>query len=358
MILTPGRVLAAPGELRSEVGIERREAEDPPEVATEPGVSGAASASASWQDEDPRVVKAREQFFAASELFHAERYADAGEAFLKSFKIMPSIDSLWAAANSFRLADEVVRAVDVYERYFRYVDDNRERAEQSRAHYDQLCERVGRVNVQLAEGVDVREILVNGESVALDAFPHKILAGPVEVVFVGSEPGQREVSRALLQGRSTTVITFAGFVSAEPRDPLEDQPPPVDGSSGPRLGLKAAFWTGVGLTAAGAVTIGALGGLALHYRREWEARLCPDMSCVGVDMPEPAEPWRVRAEDFQGATNIAIGVTAGVATVTFILGAVALSQRARAQDEEDGRARARRTRARVVARGAGLGVAF
>ncbi len=316
-------------------------------VASQP--AEAASAAAKEDPSDPRVEAALEAFREASKLFHEEDFKAAGDAFLRSFKILPSIDSLWAAANSYRLADEVVRAVEVYERYFQYVDDNRDRAEKARAEFDTLRARVGRLNVQIAKDAMVREILVNGEPVAREAFPRLVVAGPVEVEFLGLEEGQRSVSRVRIDGRSTIVVSFPGFGGSEEQAPFGDTPgdPPDEPASRKRQAVKAAFWSGVGLTAAGAVTIGVLGGMTLHYRNEWQSLQCPDGVCSpGSPSPEDAKQ---NFERYKPATNVAIGVTAGVAAVTLVLGVIAYRRGDRRAESAT-----RRSRLRVSAGGLGL----
>ena len=354
-----GPLRAAPSEMNGQAEDQASAPAPASDASDASSVSSTATTALAREEPaavDPREEAAREAFREASRLFHKQDFKAAGDAFLRSFEILPSIDSLWAAANSYRLADEVVRAAEIYERYFQYVDDNRERAEKARAELNALRERVGRVNVQIAEEAEVLEILVNGEPVAREAFPRLVAAGPVEVEFRGAEPGQRSMNQVQLDGRSTIVVSFPGFGAGDPETPGEPSfvDPPEETPTRARQGVKAAFWTGVGLTAAGAVTVGVLGGMTLRYRNEWLSLQCPDGVCApGSPSPEDA---RQNFERYKPATNVAIGVTAGVAAVTLILGVVAYRRGERPVESAAlrGRMVARRPQLRVGAGGLGL----
>ena len=74
-----------------------------------PSAQGSASASGELSpDEEARRKAALASFYEGSALFREQKYNAAAAAFLQSFEIVASIESLWAAANSYRLAGEVV----------------------------------------------------------------------------------------------------------------------------------------------------------------------------------------------------------------------------------------------------------
>src|SRR5690606_23956034 len=80
-----------------------------------------------------------------------------------------------------------------------------------------------------------------------------------------------------------------------------------------------------------------LGGLTLRARDAYEVGLCPEPVCPeGWIYPQAEEE---RFHGLRGATNVMVGVSAGVAVVTAALGIV-LARR-HAADKKKGRARGR-----------------
>ncbi|MCA9693969.1 MAG: hypothetical protein R3A51_03255 [Nannocystaceae bacterium] len=286
---------------------------------------------------------ALQAFDEASAHYHAGRYRDAGFAFLRSFEAAPSIETLWAAANSFRLAGEVILAVTTYERYFQYVDDNERRVESSRKFYEALRDRVGSLTVHLGDGVSVSEIRVNGNRVALADFPVMLLAGPVTVEFVGGEPGQRRVNNTQVTGRVTTLVTFDGFgppapaqVGGPPKGTTDQatpwRPPPL---------VRPFFWTSLAVTTASGVALVVMGALTLREKAAFE-----DMNAAGAAYPADRE---ANFFSFRQVTNVLVGVTAGLGVITIALGVVSFS---------NPRKRARSTQARVSLATGGLRLRF
>jgi hypothetical protein len=125
------------------------------------------------------------------------------------------------------------------------------------------------------------------------------------------------------------------------------QPPtPRQDSSRPRT-LPKLFWTGTALTGAGAIAVGVLGGLTLRARNNYVARY---EFMVPPGETDANQADQDRFHELHLATNVMIGVAAGLAVITLALGIVTLQQARRL------RPRAGSARLRLAA--SGLQLAF
>lgn len=221
---------------------------------------------------------------------------------------------------------------------------------------ESLLERIAELRLEVAEGVTLREIRINGRLTALPDFPMLIAPGRVDIELQGETAAQRRQRVIEVRAGENKTILVDSF-EAPVRVP-DDRDPVVGGPPKPRgKWLRPTFWTGVGLTAASGVALGTLGGLTLVSRRAYRREVerfndglsdCMPDTMAGTDCyPHAEEDQFLRRQD---ATNILIGVTAGLATLTAIVGAVAFTR-----PRGTGRSRAS-TRTRVTFDGTGIAV--
>jgi tetratricopeptide (TPR) repeat protein len=278
-------------------------------------------------------------------LYLAGRYAEAAVEFERSYAAVPAADALYSAALSYERASKPVEAVRALERYLalpdcsdappeqRPIDCTAQRPLAERALAEQR-RRVGELVLALGEGVELREVKVAGRTVPLEDFPLVLLPGTVDVEVFGLGPDEHRIRPASITGGEVTTLYVAPF-EAEVAIPPDVAPPrgePVDERRLERRqrGLKVAFWTGTGLTAASAVGLAVLGGLTLYHHRRFDEAYCGE----GEDCEPSEHPYSVwhryelAFERYEPATNAMVGVTVGLAVATALVGTFAFRKRA------------------------------
>lgn len=351
LVVASSLVIAAPRVLARESaaptadeGEDARAAEGEVE-ATAPEAPGAGATEGEAEDRRDEALAA---FQRARERFQTGAYEEAAEAFLLSYRTLPSLEALVAAALAFERAGRLVAAAQTYREYLEFEDDDVARREEALAAYQGLRSRIGEVQVRVGNPAAIERLSLNGEELGLEDFPRLVMPGVVSLKIVGVGGSGREIDAEVRPGGTTLInIPDVALVSRPPpktqvRPPvILDRPPPP--ARGP--GLKIALWSGVGVTAAAAVAMATLGGLALDARADYEAGLCPDAVCSdGASYPFAEEQ---RFYDLRAATNVMVGVSAGVAVVTAALGIALARQRSRS-----------RQAGRVRLRGSAVVVAF
>ena len=244
-----------------------------------------------------------------------------------------------AAALAFERAGRLVAAAQTYREYLEFEDDDVARREEALAAYQGVRSRIGEVQVRVGNPAAIERLSLNGEELGLEDFPRLVMPGVVSLKISGAG-GSREIDAEVRPGGTTLInIPDVALVSRPP--PKTDVRPPVildrplPPAHGP--GLKIAFWSGVGVTAAATVAMATLGGLALDARADYEAGLCPDAVCSDGSTYPHAEEQRFYG--LRTATNVMVGVSAGVAVVTAALGIAFARQRSRSKKK--GRVRLR-----------------
>lgn len=300
---------------------------DPPSSAPEaapPSVAVAEATPVSGQAEALRL------FRAARVLYNAGQYREAALGFEASFAAAESPEAAYNAALAHDRAGAPVATMTWFRRYLAVA-----RAEsdpsypQALKRVEELRARLGELHLRIDHPEGLREIRVNGVPVAIEDFPRLVEPGRIEVRFIGEAPGQAVDIPSEVPAGGPSTIHFPGFVAAPAPQKAVVLPPvvraePPDPRQTPRYRrLRALFWTGAGLTAASAVTMGVLGGLVVRDFNNYHDAYDPNV-------PESEYPANAADQDrFHGyklATNAMIGVTAGLAAITVVLGIVTLRE--------------------------------
>lgn len=317
---------------------------------TESGVIAGEAPVASPASELPpseQQAEARRLFRLAKEQFNAAEYAAAAGNFEASFAAAESPEAAYNAALAHDKAGARLATMTWFRRYLAYESSTRDTGyPHALRRVEELRARLGELRLQVDSREPVLAVLVNGERVAMTDFPQLVEPGRIEVRLLGDRPDAVADIPVEVAPGGTWTIHFTGFartpVEPAPRpDPPVVRPEPVrvpdpDAVRRQRA-LGALTWTGAGLTAASAITMGVLGGLALRQEASWESHLCGRHVCA--DQYVAAESDADALKGYVRATNVLIGVTAGLAVITLALGVAALRERQKARDAASGRLR-------------------
>jgi len=297
-----------------------------------------------------RQAEARRVFRLAKQQFNAGEYAEAARSFEASFAAAESAEAAYNAALAHDKAGSRLMTMAWFRRYLGYESSTSDTGyPHALRRVEELRARLGELRLQVDSRDPVRAVLINGEPVQLSEFPRLVEPGRIEVRLLGDRADQVADIPAEVAAGGTWTIHFTGFA----RTPVEPLPrvatSPVvrtDPLPDPELErrrrlLGGLAWTGVGVTAASAITMGVLGGLALRKQAAWEQRLCGDDDHVCSDQYAEAQADNATMRRYQDATNVMVGVTAGLAVITLALGIAAL--RARQKVRDSGKARLRVT---------------
>jgi hypothetical protein len=295
--------------------------------------------------------QAGRHFVAGEELRLKRRYPEAAAEYARAYAACPDARILRNVHVSQDLAGEPVDAILSGLRYLAQADCAREteqwplgtvecvlgdRQEVERA-LERLERKVGEIELEVESGVEVREVRVGGRVVPTSDFPVYLEPGIVEVDVFGPRPGDQRTHVVRVIAGERYPLYVGSFSSGE-TDTADPTPnPPVEPLPDPRLAaaerrrekaIRAAFWSSLGLTAASGVALATVGGITLHaYRRHQDRCTGSFDACEGAASPLANLE---RFERFKPATNAMIGVTAGLAMVTGILGIFAFVRRDRA----------------------------
>jgi len=273
-------------------------------------------------DDEARKQAALASFEEARRLFLAEDFAAAAVEFRRSFETLPSLEALVAAARAHARAGDPVAAIDAYEEYAEFEDENVERYAKAMERLRLLRAEVGELVLRVEDPSQILSMTLNGERVSFEDFPRLAMPGELvlEIRFVEvDEP--RSITSQVRRGE-TTVLEISPSVVVTPPQPersterstvVEPKPPSL-------LGLRVAFWGGVGLSAAAGIAVATLGGLTLRQRGIYKAALCE----TGVCPQAAVYPFTEEARFYtlKRATNVGVGIGIGVAAVTVVVGAV------------------------------------
>jgi len=294
-------------------------------------------------------------------LFGRKEFGRAAVEFERAYSAVPAADALYNVVVSYAEDGDEVAAAGAAQRYLALDPCNDDadpircasRRDEVGATFTDLRGRIVELGLDVSAGVTLREIRINGRIVAAKSFPIFVEPGTVEIELVGSEPGQRVVREPKLRPGEQYIVRATPF-----RAVVEGAGP--RGPNGPVVplprernvkALKATFYAGVGLTAASAAVMGTFIGLTLREGNLYDDNRCPEM--VEPDTCFYPHSHEDKAKRYQIATNVLIGVTAGVAMITAIVGVFAFSKRR----DRSANQRAS-TRVRLRPAGAGLTLSF
>lgn len=298
-------------------------------------------------------------------LFGRKDFARAAVEFERAYAAVPAADALYNVVISYAEDGDLVAAAGAAQRYVALTpcDANSDpircasRSDEVAAMYQDLKGRVVELSLDVSAGVTLREIRINGRIVSPKSFPIFVEAGTVDIELVGSEPGQRVVREPKLRPGEKYIVRATPFRAVVEPDGKKDDvvvPPKRERNY---KALRITFYTGVGLTIASGAAVTTMALLTRSAKREFESY--NDSQCVtdpmtGETMCDPyGHSLEKRFHRYQIATNVLIGVTAGAALVTAIVGVFAFSK----PRQRGGNQRAS-TRVRLRPSGAGLTLSF
>jgi hypothetical protein len=353
--------------LPARVGAAAIEPETPAPETAAPAPATTAPTVAPIADgvrSDDKVVEQFDQHWnEGRRLFGRKEFGRAAVEFERAYAAVPHADALYNVVVSYAEDGDEVAAAGAAQRYLvlEACDDGADpircasRHDEVRTTYTDLRGRIVELALDVSEGVVLREIRINGRIVAAKSFPIFVEPGTVEIEIVGSEPGQRVVREPKLRPGEQYIVRATPFRAVVegggPRDPngaVTPGPKPRNTKA-----LKATFYAGVGLTTVSAAVMGTFIGLTARERNRFHAKNDCGESEAGCDPGDNPESEFIRWRRYSTAKNALIGVTAGVAMITTIVGILAFSKRR--QPSANQRAS---TRVRLVPRGAGLTLSF
>ena len=292
---------------------------------------------------------AKRHFLRAQELLEEERYSDAAREFARSHEAVPTAVALYNMALAHERASEAVQAIRSYQTYLQRDDVVESRRKEVEDAIERLRDQVAEFSLATPADVELREVRVNGDPVEVDDFPLIVMPGSVRIELVSARDGQVHVRDYEVEAGQRITVDLALF--APPITALPESSSvavPLLESNG-RAIPSHLFWAGVAATATGGLSIVTLGLLAQREARRFGDKLCPEVCSDGLrdDHPYPTV-HRKRALALQTATNVMVGVTAGLALATLVSGSLALAMRRRAPT----------SRARIRASAGGLAMSW
>lgn len=334
----PRVVSAAPAPAGAAPSAEPDAAAEDPDLPGDPGPGAMAPDAMPPEGRDALsppgpAARAEAAFVQGERLLEQDRFLEAANAFARSYEALPNGPALYNMAYSYERADMAVAALRAYRRYLDRDDVGpREREELERTRRE-LRSRVAELVLDIQPGVSLAEIRIDDEAVGRDAFPWLLDPGLHTVEFLGERPEHHRIRTLEVQAGQVVRLDVPAFVDPPPAEepPPRNPDPPADLASPPpnrerSSALRIAFWSGVGVTGASAISIAALGPLARQAKFDFENAQC-GVDCEEGDRFPAAE--KTRFDQLKVATNVMVGITAGFALVTAVLGAVAFAPRSR-----------------------------
>ncbi len=283
-----------------------------------------------------RVRVFTERFQQGMFQYHRGAYALAAAEFEQAFAAMAAEAALRNVAESYEKAGDDVAAALAARRYLTLPScDTPEvstalcgsHREELEATLARLMLRIGEVRLEVARGVTLRQIRINGRVTAREDFPVLVVAGRVDVDLQGAAVGERRQRVIEVRAGESQVISVDGFDTPikVPGDP------PVPGRQRGSDGkwLRPTFWVGLGVTSASAIALGTLGGLTLRTAREFEreqAKFNEQGTPCALEPDCFPDDVKAREQRLEKSTNIMVGVTAGLAMLTLVVGIVAATR--------------------------------
>ncbi len=294
-----------------------------------------------------RQAEARRVFRLGKQQFNAGDYAAAAASFEASYTAAESAEAAYNAALAHDKAGGDLKTMSWFRKYLAFDASTADKGyPHALRRAEELRARLGELRLQVDSRDSVRAVRVNAEVVPITDFPRLVEPGRVDVQLFGDRADQVANIPVEVAAGGTWTIHFTGFarVASEPvlrPDPspvVRSEPPPDPVVQARQRVLSTATWSGVGVTVASAITMGVLGGLALRKSEAWNSYLCDDGN-VCPDHYREAMSAADALHRYRTATNVMVGVTAGLAVITLALGIAALRARQKAQGDGKGRLR-------------------
>jgi hypothetical protein len=319
-------------------------AQDPPKGDGEENETGEAPREDQPPPEDAPIQDRAQWWFTEGERLGAEGdLLGAAKAFEKSVDLVKTTAGLYNRAVAYEYARELLLAADAYEEYRDELEDGSPEAEAADQAIRGLLAQLGTIELKFERGHVPKQIFVDGVEYKRAEFPMLVLPGPHEVAVIERGGERRERQHEMEAGGKWTV-DFAR-PRAEANNPPIFQPPPQFEDptiERRRRATRALFYTSAGLTVLGGVGIATFGGLTLRTQRNVKAAACGTKTeceeyedATGMQPVYPERQIRL-FDQYRLATNVSVGVTAGLAAVTLVLGIISFVEPSRDRDEKEG----------------------
>ncbi len=322
--------------------------------ATPPVPTGELGDASHDELHDAMVRRFAERFQEGEFLFNRGQYAQAATEFERAFAAIPAEAALRNVVLSFERAGDRVSAAIAARRYLALPSCDTPEIDPALCskQYDKLEEQlerlmaqIGELRLRVAKGVTLREISINNRKVAIVDFPVLVAPGRIDVELVGALPDQRRQRFVDVRPGEHQTIEVGPFEAPDPGDgPTRRKPD--------RKWMRPMFWSFLGTTAASGVALATMGALQIREERRYQRNLCDTdpasetRPCPPDDPDDPSdddkyphENDRLRAQ-YRLTTNALVGVTAGLAMVSLVVGLFAFTGEANRSKRNRGTQRA------------------
>lgn len=274
-------------------------------------------------EDAPPETHAEYWFGRGEALGEAGDFVGAAKAFERSVATMRTGEGLYNRALAYEYASMYLEAYAAYEDYRAFVDPRSTEARAAKDAIARVRAKVGTIELRFQGGHVPARIFVDGDPRARDEFPLLVMPGEHEVVVLEKSGEERRRSYTLAPGGVWTV-DFTRPTETVPA-PAFKPPPQFDELERERRRriVRGLFYSGVGLTAAAGVTLGVFGGLTVREHAAFSAGACGDAdSCEDAGFPAYSADHERNFNNYKLTTNVMVGVTAGLAGVTLVLGII------------------------------------
>ncbi len=314
-----------------------------PETGEGDVASSAAEAGSLPPAEDaPAEERAAYWFNRGEELGSAGDFVGAARAFETSVELLRTPAGLYNRAVAYEYAKMPVEAISAYAQYLAELDPGAPDVESVEAAIARQKAKVGTIQLRFERGHVPKQIFVDGEERDGDVFPLFVEVGDHQIVVVERNGERREQSQRLGAGQVWTV-DFTRPAEAPPR-PVFKPPPEFEDirAEQRRRATRSLFFTGLGLTGLAGAGVAVFGGLTLRERAAFRRQ----QEQCGAECYETGEPaYPVEHErnfvTFKRTTNVMIGVAAGLASATLVLGVVSFASTRPREGGQEARRRLR-----------------
>ncbi len=299
-----------------------------PAAEAPPDAAGSTARSSSDDRYDVAIREFTARFTSGNALVEAGAFLEAGRQYELAFAAFPASDALYNASLAYERGGDLVAAARAARRYLRLpaCEANTDpegcpvMADEVRQTLTALMRQIGELRLDIAEGVRLAQVRVDGRSVPTADFPVLLAPGSIDVELIGGERGEKRLRSIVLRPGESQAIYVGPFDRPEAprlrpsRDTPVRQPKPKGAWAPP------AFWTSLSLTIASGAATGIVGGITRASEKEFESHYLGDGKFDDEGYRAAAERRFHRART---ATNALAGVTAGFAVLTVVTGIVA-----------------------------------
>lgn len=251
----------------------------------------------------PEDRRAEQLFSDGQAAFESGDFRRAAASFEAAYEAKHHPAVLWNAARSWQKAGEELRAATDFDRYLRGTAADAPHRDEATKTLAEIIKVVGRVQVR---AVGVKNVMIDGEA---SSEPIRFVAAGEHVATAEDDEGRpvRKVFAARAGEIVSVVLSSSSEAKPPPRKPSSSRPEAAEHDGAPRTGKPLSPWVVVGgsvLVLAGGVTSTFSGIETLNKAAAFDS-----------------EPTQSRLDDgfeSQARTNVALGVTGGLAVLTLV----------------------------------------